>query len=166
MHEGMAADGLDRRGVSAREREVLVAVADHRSNAEIAALLGLSERTVESHVSSLLRKLGVASCRHLEPFARRESAAVGVERPALPLPLQRLCEDGPWFGRDAELAGLLTQWEADSTRAWCSSGGRLGSGSRAWSRSSLLRSTVAVARLRWERVSTARSARLSPSWRA
>ena len=60
MHEGMAADALDRRGVSAREREVLVAVADHRSNAEIAALLGLSERTVESHVSSLLRKLGVA----------------------------------------------------------------------------------------------------------
>ena len=28
--------------------------------------------------------------------------------------MQRLCEDGPWFGRDAELAGLLTQWEADS----------------------------------------------------
>jgi len=48
-------------GVTAREVEVLALVADGMSNAEIAEKLYLSVRTVESHVSSLLTKLGVAS---------------------------------------------------------------------------------------------------------
>ena len=43
--------------VSEREAEVLAAVRDHLTNAEIAARLYISVRTVESHVSSLLRKL-------------------------------------------------------------------------------------------------------------
>ncbi|MEU4191863.1 LuxR C-terminal-related transcriptional regulator [Kribbella sp. NPDC026611] len=51
--------------VSAREAEVLEAVADHRSNAQIARALHISVRTVESHVSSLLRKYGVADRREL-----------------------------------------------------------------------------------------------------
>src|SRR4051794_41807454 len=45
-------------GVSGREAEVLAAGGEHLTNAEIAARLVISIRTVESHVSSLLRKLG------------------------------------------------------------------------------------------------------------
>src|SRR3954467_2432451 len=43
--------------ISAREAEVLAAVGEHLTNAEIGARLFISTRTVESHVSSLLRKL-------------------------------------------------------------------------------------------------------------
>jgi DNA-binding CsgD family transcriptional regulator len=42
-------------GVSAREAEVLAALGEHLTNAEIGARLFISIRTVESHVSSLLR---------------------------------------------------------------------------------------------------------------
>ena len=51
--------------ISAREAEVLALVGAHLSNAEIAARLFISVRTVESHVSSLLRKLEVADRRAL-----------------------------------------------------------------------------------------------------
>ncbi|MFK4089020.1 ATP-binding protein [Kribbella sp. NPDC020789] len=60
--------------VSAREAEVLAAIRAHQSNAQIAARLHLSIRTVESHVASLLRKAGVPDRRSLaaladEPFS-------------------------------------------------------------------------------------------------
>ncbi|GAB3892031.1 hypothetical protein GCM10029964_066170 [Kibdelosporangium lantanae] len=51
--------------VSAREAEVLAAIRGHQSNAQIADRLHLSIRTVESHVSSLLRKAGVPDRRSL-----------------------------------------------------------------------------------------------------
>ncbi|HEY8215701.1 MAG TPA: LuxR C-terminal-related transcriptional regulator [Acidimicrobiia bacterium] len=59
-------------GVTAREAEVLALVEAGRSNAEIAAQLYVSVRTVESHVSSLRAKLGVTS--------RRDLAAVAAAR--------------------------------------------------------------------------------------
>lgn len=59
------ADTLTDAGVSEREAEVLDLVAEGAANAEIAARLYVSVRTVESHVSSLLRKLGVADRRAL-----------------------------------------------------------------------------------------------------
>lgn len=52
-------------GVTDRERDVLVLVAKHLTNAEIAERLFLSVRTVESHVSSLIRKLEVGDRRSL-----------------------------------------------------------------------------------------------------
>lgn len=50
-----------RSGLSPRETEVLRLIVDGRTNAEIAALLFLSERTVHRHVSNILTKLGVRS---------------------------------------------------------------------------------------------------------
>ncbi|MFI5696306.1 ATP-binding protein [Kribbella sp. NPDC051586] len=61
--------------VSAREAEVLEAVAEHRSNAQIARALHISVRTVESHVSSLLRKYGVTDRRELADLAGPQRGA-------------------------------------------------------------------------------------------
>ena len=47
--------------LSPRERDVLAYVLRGRTNAEIAATLNISERTVESHVRAVLAKHGVKS---------------------------------------------------------------------------------------------------------
>ncbi|MGH8876957.1 MAG: ATP-binding protein, partial [Stackebrandtia sp.] len=77
---------VDSVDVSAREAEVLALVAEHLSNAEIGARLYISVRTVESHVSSLLRKLGAPDRRSL---ARRTVESERSQRsvPLLPVPL-------------------------------------------------------------------------------
>ena len=70
--------------MSAREAEVLDALGAHLSNAQIAARLHISVRTVESHVSSLLRKFGAADRRELAALAAAASspaAAVGLPAP-------------------------------------------------------------------------------------
>jgi len=56
-------------GISAREADVLSLVGEHLSNAEIGARLFISVRTVETHVSSLLRKLGAPDRRGLARLA-------------------------------------------------------------------------------------------------
>jgi DNA-binding CsgD family transcriptional regulator len=48
-------------GLSKREREVAVLIAEGKSNREIADMLVLSERTIESHVSSIMLKLDYTS---------------------------------------------------------------------------------------------------------
>ncbi len=45
--------------LSRREMEVAGLVADGATNAQVAARLFISERTVESHVASIFNKLGV-----------------------------------------------------------------------------------------------------------
>ena len=56
--QAIVAPQLRRRGVTAREAEVLRLLEDRLTNREIAARLFLSPRTVEKHVASLLAKLG------------------------------------------------------------------------------------------------------------
>jgi DNA-binding CsgD family transcriptional regulator len=54
-------------GLTRRETEVLELLAAGLSNAKIAARLGLSGRTVENHVSAILRKLACAPARRPAP---------------------------------------------------------------------------------------------------
>jgi DNA-binding NarL/FixJ family response regulator len=61
---------LARLGVTGREAEVLRLVGDGLSNSEIADQLVVSVRTVESHVSALLTKLGVDRRGRLAALAR------------------------------------------------------------------------------------------------
>lgn len=48
-------------GLTAREREIAALIAEGRSNPEIAEALVVSERTVTTHVSNILSKLGFTS---------------------------------------------------------------------------------------------------------
>ena len=65
------ADGAGDGALSAREREVAELAARGLRNRDIAAALAISEKTVETHVSRVLRKLGVRSraaiARALDP---------------------------------------------------------------------------------------------------
>jgi DNA-binding NarL/FixJ family response regulator len=59
---------FDRFGVSEKEREILVHVAEGKSNKEIAGELFLSEGTVRNYISSLLDKLGLRDRTQLAVF--------------------------------------------------------------------------------------------------
>jgi DNA-binding NarL/FixJ family response regulator len=64
--------------LTAREREVLVEVARGRSNREIAGALHLSEKTVKTHVSSVLAKLGLADRTQAALYAVRTGIGDGA----------------------------------------------------------------------------------------
>ncbi|GLI02426.1 hypothetical protein Pa4123_77040 [Phytohabitans aurantiacus] len=89
-------------GISGREAEVLSLLGEHLSNAEIGARLYISVRTVETHVSSLLRKLGAADRRALAQLAAEWSRAArgGEASLGLPAPVTS------FVGRAAERAAL------------------------------------------------------------
>jgi DNA-binding NarL/FixJ family response regulator len=62
--------------LTAREREVLVLLAEGRSNKDIATALTISERTARTHVSHLLSKLGLTS--------RTQAALLAVKEGLVP----------------------------------------------------------------------------------
>ena len=57
-------------GLTEREREVAALIGQGKSNAEIAELLVVSKRTVETYVSSVLSKLGVPSRHQIALWAQ------------------------------------------------------------------------------------------------
>jgi NarL family two-component system response regulator LiaR len=55
--------------LTAREREVLIAIARGGTNREIASQLGISVRTVESHREAVMKKLGLRGAAAVARFA-------------------------------------------------------------------------------------------------
>src|SRR5215813_806722 len=99
------AQRVARAGVTEREAEILAAIAERLRNREIADRLFISVRTVESHISALLRKLDVpdrAALAKLGLELRRTTPAGAV----LPAPLTSL------VGRDTELGELAALVDA------------------------------------------------------
>jgi len=66
-----AAEEAPRSRLSAREREVVQLLAEGRTNKEIAARLEISTKTVETHRSSIMRKLNLHSVGELTRYAIR-----------------------------------------------------------------------------------------------
>jgi predicted ATPase/DNA-binding CsgD family transcriptional regulator len=89
--------------ISAREAEVLVAVGEHLTNAQIAGRLHISARTVESHVSALLRKCGASDRRQLAALAA-EAAELGARAEDAVLPEARTS----FVGRAEDLEAVRT----------------------------------------------------------
>jgi tetratricopeptide (TPR) repeat protein len=87
---------------------VLTALAERLTNAEIAARLFVSERTVESHVTALLRKLEATNRRELAEIATREQARDRDKR--LPAMLELLVEPAGFVGRVSERRRLGQLW--------------------------------------------------------
>jgi len=57
--------------LSERETEVAHRVADGLTNRQIARLLGISEKTVETHLRNIFRKTGLASRAQLAVYITR-----------------------------------------------------------------------------------------------
>jgi len=63
--------GLPAETLSAREKEIVQHIAEGKSNKEVAALLGISVKTVETHRTNIMRKLDLHSVTELVLYAVR-----------------------------------------------------------------------------------------------
>ena len=66
-------------GLTQRERDVATLIMQGHSNREIAAALIVGERTVETHISNILSKLGFTSRHQIAAWATRKSLAKRAE---------------------------------------------------------------------------------------
>jgi DNA-binding CsgD family transcriptional regulator/tetratricopeptide (TPR) repeat protein len=96
---------LQAAGITGREMEVLECLGARLTNAEIAERLYISIRTVESHVSALLRKLGEQDRRAL---ARRAQNLLDAPLVALPGSLAEVQAAVPFVGRTHEMTELVS----------------------------------------------------------
>src|SRR5271166_2483184 len=58
-------------GLTAREREIVQLIAEGKSNKEMAEILGISVKTVETHRAAIMRKLKLDSMAALVRYAVR-----------------------------------------------------------------------------------------------
>ena len=79
MPTGDRAQGTprERTQLSETERRIAALVVAGRANKEIAAELRISERTARTHVSNILRKLGLSSRTQAALWAAREGLVDG-----------------------------------------------------------------------------------------
>lgn len=98
-------------GITRRESEVLERLRGGRSNRDIAGELYLSERTIESHVASLMRKLQAANRWELAKRAEEMAADALGPPAALPAALELAAASAPLVGRWRERTELRAIWD-------------------------------------------------------
>lgn len=87
--EGMAGEASTYCGkLTAREREILQLIADGKSSKQVAQLLGLSAKTVDSHRRQVMEKLDLHSVAELTHYAIREGVTA-LRAPTAPDPATR-----------------------------------------------------------------------------
>jgi DNA-binding NarL/FixJ family response regulator len=73
------------RDLTGREQEIIQLLAEGKSNKEVAALLGLSVKTVETHRSNIMRKLGLRGLSDLIHYALRNNLTTADAASRAPL---------------------------------------------------------------------------------
>ena len=66
-------DLLKTKQITKREKEILIFIAEGKSNKEISDVLGISESTVKNHISNMFIKIGVADRTQAAVFAIRNN---------------------------------------------------------------------------------------------
>jgi predicted ATPase/class 3 adenylate cyclase/DNA-binding CsgD family transcriptional regulator len=114
------------RRVTRKQAEVLDALCEHLTNAEIASRLYVSERTVESHISSLLRKFQVANRHELARAAGSPRSVGSSGEPAQQAAFVRErfpTAVTPLVGRESELSRISSLLAAHSLVTLVGAGG-------------------------------------------
>jgi serine-type D-Ala-D-Ala carboxypeptidase/endopeptidase (penicillin-binding protein 4) len=107
--------------LTARQREVLGLIVEGLDNREIAARLGISERTARAHVSAVLDRLGASN--------RTQAAVAAVQKGILALLL--VLVSLAWIGASAETASAARGAKAAASRV-TSLGRGVGGASGLW----------------------------------
>ena len=71
-------DGDDREPLTNREQNILLQLAQGKSNKEVAIALDISVRTVETHRRNIKRKLGISSTAGLTRYAMEHGVLQGT----------------------------------------------------------------------------------------
>ncbi len=71
-------EGVNRESLTSREQTILLQLAQGKSNKEVAAVLDISVRTVETHRKNIKRKLGISSTAGLTRYAMEHGVLQGT----------------------------------------------------------------------------------------